>query len=228
MKKTNIFYFFVIPGLFIQLIGSYIYFIAFDGMAIAHIPYTLTKILVLVWPIVWILYKWKHSKDREQKRHRQASLLLGGVFGIFVTFLMFFILANWYGYFTSFSGVIQSKASDLNVLNHFVFFALFLSIIHSAIEEYYWRWFIFGGLQIKLSPVKAAIIASIGFTSHHVIILSQFFDIGITMLFSLGVFLGGLVWCYIYKKTNSLLGSWISHVLVDLAIMSIGYILIFM
>ena len=40
---------------------------------------------------------------------------------------------------------------------------------------------------------------------------------------SLGVAVGGAVWSWAYRRSGSLLGPWLSHILVDTGIMLIGY-----
>jgi len=42
-----------------------------------------------------------------------------------------------------------------------------------------------------------------------------------------GVAVGGLVWSWQYERQNSIAGAWLSHLLVDAAIMYIGYGLLF-
>ena len=104
-------------------------------------------------------------------------------------------------------------------------FALFLAVPHSFLEEYYWRWFVFGQTR-RITGVKAAIIiSSLGFMSHHVIVIHQFLDNGwqVTLFFSLCVATGGVLWAWLYNKYKTLYGAWVSHLMVDLGIMYIGY-----
>jgi len=42
----------------------------------------------------------------------------------------------------------------------------------------------------------------------------------------LGVAVDGGAWCWLYAKTGSLDAAWISHLLIDAAIMWIGYDLV--
>jgi len=77
----------------------------------------------------------------------------------------------------------------------------------------------------------ALVLASLGFMAHHVIVLAVYFP-GMTKFFtlalpfSLGVAIGGGVWCYVYQRSGSLLATWLSHFLIDAAIMVIGYDLV--
>ena len=42
-----------------------------------------------------------------------------------------------------------------------------------------------------------------------------------------GVATGGAVWAWLYERTGSLWAAWLSHLLVDTAIMAVGYDLVF-
>ena len=44
-----------------------------------------------------------------------------------------------------------------------------------------------------------------------------------TSLFSVAVAVGGVVWAWIYQRSGSLYGPWMSHLLIDAAIFLIGY-----
>jgi membrane protease YdiL (CAAX protease family) len=109
-----------------------------------------------------------------------------------------------------------------------VFFAMaaFISVLHSLLEEYYWRWFVFGRLERYL-PVAAAIaISSVAFMAHHVFVLAYYFPGRFwlaTVPFSLGVAIGGALWAWLYHRFQTLYAPWISHMLADAAIMAIGY-----
>ncbi|MFO0865499.1 MAG: type II CAAX endopeptidase family protein [Gemmataceae bacterium] len=108
----------------------------------------------------------------------------------------------------------------------FIAFALFLSSVHSLLEEYYWRWFVFRELRDRGTPGLAIALSSLGFMLHHIVVLGVYFPDRfwtLAMPFSIGVAFGGAVWAWIYDRSGSLLPSWISHALVDSAIMTIGW-----
>lgn len=104
--------------------------------------------------------------------------------------------------------------------------ALFLVMAHSLLEEYYWRWFVFGGLRQFLALAPAMILSSLAFMSHHVIVLyvylpGQFWTA--VLPFSLAIAVGGAVWAWFYDRTGSIWSPWLSHLLVDAGIFVIGW-----
>lgn len=126
------------------------------------------------------------------------------------------------------AGMVQTKAEQMGVVNHFILFGLFISLLHSFLEEYYWRWFVFGNLHRYLRSKQWAHIAgAIGFAAHHVVVTTQFFEGAMGWLFGCSVGVGGAIWSWLFVRHRSLIGAWVSHVIVDLTLMSIGYWLIF-
>ncbi len=108
------------------------------------------------------------------------------------------------------------------------FFALAFFILgpHSLLEEYYWRWFVFGRLQRHLPWGWAVVLASLAFMSHHVFVLGYYFPGRFWLVavpFSLCVACAGGVWAWLYHRSGNLYAPWLSHLLADSAIMVVGY-----
>ena len=127
---------------------------------------------------------------------------------------------------------IQNKIEEFNCATPIRYAALagFLAVIHSLMEEYYWRWFVFGRLQRLISLGSAIAFASLAFMAHHVIVLGMFFPNHFwtaAVPLSLCIAVGGAFWAWLYHGTGSLYSSWISHLLVDLAVLAVGYGLVF-
>jgi membrane protease YdiL (CAAX protease family) len=101
----------------------------------------------------------------------------------------------------------------------------FYSLIHSLLEEYYWRWFVFGQLRRRTPVSVAAALSAAGFTAHHILVLDKYFGFAnpATYLLASCIAVGGAIWAVLYHRTGSLVGPWLSHLLVDAAIFAIGY-----
>jgi membrane protease YdiL (CAAX protease family) len=107
----------------------------------------------------------------------------------------------------------------------FAVLAVFYALVHSFLEEYFWRWYVFSELRRFTRDGTAIALSSLGFMAHHVIVLGLYFREAwwLTLLLSASVAIGGVVWAWLYRRSGSLLGPWLSHALVDAAIMAIGY-----
>lgn len=162
------------------------------------------------------------------------SLLVGAAFGFLV------LAAAWVayryvllpaGFFDAPLPAIQAKVAgmQLDTPARFLALGLFYSLGHSLLEEYYWRWFVFFQARRQLAFTPAAVVASLGFMAHHVLVLAIYFGwtSPATYLFSLAVAVGGLFWAWLYEKYGTLAGPWISHLLIDAVIFLIGYDLVF-
>lgn len=103
--------------------------------------------------------------------------------------------------------------------------AIFYTLCHSFLEEYYWRWFVFGGLRKYAADWLANVISSLGFMAHHVILLAVYlgWDSPLTWLFSASIAIGGMFWAWLYARQGTLMMSWFSHALVDAAIFGLGF-----
>ena len=115
-------------------------------------------------------------------------------------------------------------------LNHFEVYlagALYWITFNSLTEEYIWRWFVFRKFEVLLGGKLAVPAAALAFMAHHVIVLAAQFDCPIALLGSLGVFIGGAAWSWLYLRYRSIWPGYVSHAIVDAAIFVIGYRLIF-
>jgi len=218
-----------IPAMLIPFAASFFYFVLFPGTAFGNSFYSGTKFFITIWPIIavgWILKEAFIDKSRIRQHRR--SIVIGTTFGLVTAGLMIFLIKATPLHHVIFdnSEQIVERIRGLGVAEHFLIFAAFLSIIHAAMEEFFWRYFVFGQLR-RFVPVSTAhLLAAAGFASHHVVILSQFFPFPWALALGTCVGIGGAVWSVIYQKTNSLAGSWISHMIVDFAIMWVGWLLL--
>ena len=94
-------------------------------------------------------------------------------------------------------------------------------------EEYYWRWFIYGNLRHHLNKWTANLVAAGGFTLHHIIVTLQFFRWEMAAFLCICIGIGGILWSWMYERQGSVVGAYVCHILIDIAIMVIGYLIVF-
>jgi uncharacterized protein len=214
------------------MFAAWLYFVALAGSpsAIQQTAYLAGKILQFGFPVVWVIamrqwprWKWPNA----------MGLIEGLVFGAVISGVM---IGAYYGLlrnsslFAEMPKLVAEKITGFGVdsLSKYIALGVFYCVFHSLLEEYYWRWFLFGGLRRLMPLWPAIILSSLAFMGHHVIVLAVYFG-GFSMptvLFSLCVAIGGAAWAWTYHRSQSLIGPWLSHLLVDAAIFIVGYDLV--
>jgi membrane protease YdiL (CAAX protease family) len=221
----------IIPAMILPFFGALVYFVFAGGGNLTKIAYSATKLFTFVWPVIAVIFilKQKLKWPRLTGAHHWKSLPLGVLVGAGIVGLMFLLMQTPMGVQVKSSAAnMQEAVSKFGLTrSNYWFFAVFLSVFHSLLEEYYWRWFVFGGLYQMVSPGWAQILAGAAFMSHHIIVLLQFFPLPLTIFLSLLIGVGGVIWSWMYLRQGSLMGAWIAHMIVDFGALWIGYQLIF-
>ena len=211
--------------------GAFFYFHAGQGAGTAALFYGVTKLFTVIWPFVAVAFIYRERLDilRPELRKWPAALPAGLVSGLI---LGGFIVALWL--LSPLGEAVaaaaprgREKIVELGLLDVYIPFSIFLALLHSFIEEVYWRWFVYGGLRRLLPVATAQVVAGVAFAAHHLVVLGAYFPLWLALLAAAGVAAGGIFWCRLYQRQGSLAGAWISHVLVDVAVLAIGYRLIF-
>lgn len=220
----------LVPAMVIPFAASLFYFVIFSGHYFAGVLYVAAKAFIIVWPLISVRLILRTTFPKvtiSLEKHRQA-IPLGIFLGIAIVILMFGLMRTPLGEVVNRSSdSIGRKAQELGVLKYYWPFALFLSVIHSLIEEYYWRWFVFGRLKNVVNVPYAHAIAGISFAAHHIVIATQFFPVPWGFLFGGLAGAGGIIWSVMYDKQKTLAGAWFCHLIVDLGIMLIGHNILF-
>lgn len=231
----------VIFAIALPTVVTLIYFVllAKAPAALQQVAYGIGKTIQFGFPAVfiWLFHRNRFARTKEStipaERIRQ-SWIVGIAFGILVVVSM---LVAWFVFLagsetaTSLTQKVNEKVSGMNLDSPLKFLAMgaFYAIVHSFLEEYYWRWFVFDQLDKLTTTLNANLISSLGFAAHHVILLATFFGWSspLTWLFSLGVAFGGAIWAWLYHRGGRLSVPWISHLIVDAGIFGLGYLIVF-
>ncbi len=216
-----------LPALFVPGVAALLYFVVLAGSPVAPPAYGAAKLFILAWPLaatVLLLQRRVRPRLRPVARHLRA-LPLGAATGLAVAGIM----AAWMAV-PGLAGIVEAgapgvrrKVEDLGILGHYAAFAVWVSVLHSALEEYYWRWFVFGNLR-QLLPLPAAhLVAGGAFTLHHIVVTAQFFPLPWALFFSACVGVGGVIWSVLYQRQGTIAGAWLSHAIIDAALMILGW-----
>jgi membrane protease YdiL (CAAX protease family) len=220
----------LVPAALLPVTASLFYFVLFSDQPWARVLYGATKVFTLLWPLLAVRFLLGESLHNPlgNLRGQLRAVPLGAFVGLLVVGLMAGLMATPAGAVVLQSaGTIRAKAEQLGILNHYVIFAVFLSFVNSAVEEFYWRWFVYGQLRRLLPGWRAHALAGAAFAAHHVVVVTQFFPLMEALSFGVAVGLGGVIMSLLYERQRTLAGAWVCHLVVDLGIMGIGYGLLF-
>ncbi len=207
-------------------IGNYFVLLAMPGTTVGMVVSLLMRIWLVGFPLVWWLKveRGRLSWSLPRRGGFGIAAALGVIISLIILAAFWWIGRHW---------VDQAAVKAMAAENHldrwpiYLLGAVYWCTINSLAEEYVWRWFVFRQFE-KLMPGGLAVMAAAaGFTAHHIIALSAYFDWRITALGSLGVFVGGVTWSWLYLRYRSVWPCYVSHAIVDLPIFAIGAWLIF-
>jgi len=238
----------VLAAALFPTLATWLYFVALPGSRWMLPVYGACKILQFAFPLVWF-----KLQGRQVKLLRPASpgpsppnplshthshppgrggtgLLLGLVSGLGIAAFLFVVWERLIA-----GGPLAARAAEavstklagfgIETAGGYFLLAVFYAVLHSLLEEYYWRWFVFGQLRHSLPVPLAAILSSLAFMSHHVVVVGELAGdySARTLLLASTVGVAGLIWAWLYQRSRSLYGPWLSHALADAALLWIGY-----
>ena len=218
----------LLPALVVPTVGALFYFFIFPDGPVGKLAYTLTKVFILCYPL---LFLWRaglngvlrRAPDIQWPTWKRAGLtgLLSGLVIASVGFLLMWTPVGslvWEA-----APRVMVRAEGLGFRENFLLFAVFVSVFHSGLEEFYWRWFVYGQLRGKMRRWCAHLLAAGAFGGHHLIVTLQFFPAALALILTSCVVVGGVIWSLMYERQGTLVGCWLSHLIVDVMLMVIGY-----
>lgn len=196
------------------------------GTWIGQTAYSVSKLWIIVLPALWLLFVEKRKAGWSPMR--RGGLGVGAALGVIISAII--ILA----YLTVGSALLDAQnirqtaiENGIGAPMRYIGLSIYIIAINAVIEEYVWRWFVFEKWSWLVGRWPAVVLAAACFTLHHVFALAAQMDVLAVALGSLGIFIGGLVWSWCYLRYESIWPGYVSHAIVDIAAMVIGWHLIF-
>ena len=206
-------------------VGTYCAMYALRG-AEGQAIYGICKLWLAAMPLAWWL--WIDKGKLGWSPLRQGGWLAGLSLGIVIAaaILLGYELfgKNW----IDVEKVRQAAATNgIGSPAIYLLFSAYLILVNSLLEEYVWRWFCFRKCETFMPGWLAVTASACCFTIHHTFALRAQFSWRITVFGSCGVFIGGAVWSWWYLRYRSIWPGYLSHVMADVAILLIGWRLLF-
>ena len=128
--------------------------------------------------------------------------------------------------FVDFSGIVTSLEQNVGVdKGNFMFVALYVSLVNSMLEEFFFRGFVFGNVKQSYSRKAAYLYSSFLFAAYHVTMMVGWFPTIILVLVIASLMVGGMIFNYLNEKYDTILVSWFVHMFANFSINTIGFIL---
>ncbi|MDP6011837.1 MAG: type II CAAX endopeptidase family protein [Candidatus Poseidoniaceae archaeon] len=195
------------------------------GGIIGSFIYVFGKVWQVVVPSFWRLKieKLPISKSPPPERSIREGIVLGIAMS-FVMFIAWLVVGDKIN-----PEEVRSFVKPFGLLNIWFYLAVFFYwvTLNSLLEEYLFRWFIFEKFETLVGGKWAVILAGITFTSHHLFGTAAMFPWWAALLASFGVFIGGVMWSWLYLRHRSIWPCYVSHVIVDITMFSIGAYILF-
>ncbi len=184
------------------------------------------KVWLFAFPAAWyvLVEKGQPSWSPLRRGGLGTGLLLG-----LATAAVIFATYLFLGVGTIDPDHLRTEAAEMGIGTPMLYLlgAAYWIFVNSVIEEYVYRWFVQHQCE-QLMPVKVAAFASAAvFTFHHVVAIATFLNPGLTVLASLGIFTGGLMWSVMYSHYRSIWPPWVAHAIADVAVFLCGWWLLF-
>ena len=190
----------------------------------SKIPIKILFFLAL--PMLFFAF-WREewSEFKALFRFHKKGLLISLLFGI----IIFGVILG--GYFAlrgviDFSGVTSSLTSGMGITaDNFVWVAIYISIMNSFLEEFFFRGFGFITLKKYVGVKFAYFFSPVLFAVYHVGMLVGMFHPAVLALLMFGLIVGGLIFNALNDKLGNIYPSWFVHMAANFAINTIGFIL---
>jgi membrane protease YdiL (CAAX protease family) len=149
------------------------------------------------------------------------ALLLG--LGVYAVILGgYFLTRN----IIDFSNVTSSLTEGMGITaENFIFVSLYISLMNSFLEEFFFRGFGFITLKKYTSRSVAYLFSSTLFAIYHIGMLVGMFNLGALALLLMGLIIGGCIFNYLNELNDNIYPSWFVHMFANFAINTVGFIL---
>lgn len=149
------------------------------------------------------------------------ALLLGvGVYAVILG--GYFLTRN----IIDFSNVTSNLTEGMGITaQNFIYVSLYISLVNSFLEEFFFRGFGFITLKKYTSRKVVYLYSSSLFSIYHIGMLVGMFDFGALLLLLLGLIIGGCIFNYLNESNDNIYPSWFVHMFANFAINTVGFIL---
>ena len=204
-------------------------FISFgtDGGILSQIAYVISKLWLVVIPLIWYLKIDKGELSLSKPKQGGYAVAVGLGSGMSAL-----ILLTWFMVGDKIDGsLLRDAVEPVGLLDVRLYIGgvIYWTVLNSLLEEYVFRWFLVVKSEALVGTGTPAILLSAFiFVIHHTFALLFFgFPWWANLLASVSLFIGGAIFSWLYIRYRSVWMPYIAHAICDIAVFSIGAMIIF-
>lgn len=201
------------------------YFVVWAGHPVAAAIYGGTK-LAMIGLLVGLWWADRLPAIPRMDAQPRSALREGLIVGVTMAVLIIAVsLGPLAGLWRDATPQIAAKVADFHLDSppSYLLGALAISVVHSLLEELYWRRLIFGGLLGRIPTVAAHLLAGLAFAGHHIVIAGVYAGWSAGVPLGLLVGAAGVAWSVLARRHGGLAGAWIAHGCCDAALLALGW-----
>ncbi len=194
-------------------------------------PQYIMKILIkmisfLIIPLSYfVFYRGEFKSFQSLFYLKKRTLIRAAVFGG----MIYAVIVG--GYLITRNIIDYSNVTDTLQENHgitkenFIFVSLYISLMNSFLEEFFFRGFGFITLKQHTGRIFSYLFSPILFAVYHAGMLFGMFSPLVLALIFFGLFVGGCIFNYLNESGGNIYTSWICHMFTNFAINTVGFLL---
>lgn len=188
------------------------------------IPFKILAFILI--PIFYFLVNKDEQKEfKKLFKYKKTDIKKGIIIGvpIYIMIVVAYLLTR---NFIDFSNVAPNLSNTMGITkNNYFLVALYIPLLNSFQEEFFFRGYGFISLKKKTTRLFAYIFTSIMFSIYHIGMLIGSFDWYVIILLLIGLIIGGCILNYLNEKNDNIYVSWIVHMFINFGINTVGGIL---
>jgi membrane protease YdiL (CAAX protease family) len=188
--------------------------------------YGLAKLWIALLPLVWVLAveRARPSLRFAPVRGRARAWLEGLAVGLALGAGLLLLWSAGAARLLDVDGLRATLArAGVTGGAEYLFVAVWITLVNSALEEYVWRWFVGERAARLVGPRAGVPLAAACFTLHHVVVFGLQGGATFALIGGAAVFGAGCLWSWLVARHGALGPTWLSHALVDAAGLWIGW-----
>jgi len=209
----------------ISILSCILLYIIEQYLGVSYILKSSIKILLFIGVPLFHIFLIRKTKIKDALNIECPSLkqfragLFMGIGAFLIIIITYFILKEQ----IDLENIIVELENNVKVTKStFIFIAIYITLINSLIEEFFFRGFIFMNLYENTNKIMASVFSALLFSLYHMAMFKTWFEPAIMVVSLLGLFLTGCIFNWLSIKSKNFINPWIVHMFGDAAIMAIG------